>query len=72
MEEFMFLGLRMVEGFHRQEFVDAFGIEIEGIYGDVLASLQQEGLLVKQEGRIALTGKGIDVSNYVLAHFLVS
>ena len=72
MEEFMFLGLRMTDGIHRQEFVDAFGIEIEGVYGDVLHSLQNEGLLRKQEGRIALTDKGIDVSNYALAQFLLS
>lgn len=72
MEEFMFLGLRMIDGFHRQEFFDSFGIEIEGVYGDVLNVLQKEGLLQKREAKIALTKKGIDVSNYVLAQFLLS
>ena len=72
MEEFMFLGLRMIEGFHRQEFLDSFGVEIEGVYGDVLNVLQREGLLQKREAKIALTKKGIDVSNYVLAQFLLS
>ena len=72
MEEFMFLGLRLVDGFHRQEFLDAFGIEIEGVYGDVLKELQREGLLQMREAKIALTNKGIDVSNYVLAQFLLS
>ena len=72
MEEFMFLGLRMIDGFHRQEFLDSFGVEIEGVYGDVLNVLQKEGLLQKREARIALTKKGIDVSNYVLAQFLLS
>ena len=72
MEEFMFLGLRMVDGFQRTEFTDAFGIEIEGIYGEVLNSLQKDGLLEKKEGRIKLTEKGIDVSNYALAQFLIS
>ena len=72
MEEFMFLGLRMVDGFKRKEFLDAFGIEIEGVYGDVLHSLQKEELIQMQEGRIALTDKGIDVSNYALAQFLLS
>ena len=47
-------------------------IEIEGIYGEVLNSLQKDGLLEKKEGRIKLTEKGIDVSNYVLAQFLIS
>lgn len=72
MEEFMFLGLRMVDGFERKEFAEAFGIEIEGVYGDVLNSLQKEGLLIKQEGRIRLTEQGIDVSNYALSRFLLS
>ena len=71
MEEFMFLGLRMVEGISRKEFFDAFGVEIEGVYGDVLYSLLWDGLLAQKEGLIALTKKGIDVSNYVLAQFLL-
>lgn len=70
MEEFMFLGLRMTEGIHRQDFWDYFRVEIEGIYGDVLRKLQKDGLLQMQEARILLTEKGIDVSNYVLAQFL--
>jgi len=70
MEEFMFLGLRMVDGFYRDEFETAFDIAVEGVYGDVLKRLQQEELLVQQEGRIRLTEKGIDLSNYALAQFL--
>ena len=72
MEEFMFLGLRMIDGFHRQEFLEKFGVEIEGVYGEILNRLQKEELLQKREARIALTKKGIDVSNYVLAQFLLS
>ena len=72
MEEFMFLGLRMIDGVHRSEFEDHFGIAIEGVYGDVIKALQQEELLVQQAGHIRLTEKGIDVSNYALAQFLLS
>ena len=71
MEEFMFLGLRMVDGFYREEFGNAFGVPIEGIYGDVLTHLQEEGLLLKREGRIFLTEKGLDLNNYVLSQFLI-
>ena len=70
MEEFMFLGLRMVDGFYRDEFKQNFGVEIEGVYGAELIRLQQEELLVQKEGRIRLTEKGIDVSNYALSQFL--
>jgi len=70
MEEFMFLGLRMVDGFHREEFEQAFGVAIEDVYGPELKRLQQEELLLQKEGRIKLTEKGINVSNYALAQFL--
>lgn len=71
MEEFMFLGLRMRDGFYRDEFTQAFGIPIEAVYGDVLNHLQQEELLLKREGRIYLTDKGMDLNNYVVAQFML-
>ena len=71
MEEFMFLGLRMTEGIYRQDFFDAFGMQIEAVYGDVLSHLQEEALLEKKEGRVYLTDKGLDLSNYVMVQFLM-
>lgn len=70
MEEFMFLGLRMNRGVSRQEFEEAFGSSIEGVYSEQLKKLRQEELLLMEAGRIALTEKGMDLSNYALAHFL--
>ena len=70
MEEFMFLGLRMMEGISRSVFQQMFGIKLEAVYGNVLEQLQQ-GLLKQQEGRVALTEAGISVSNYVLSEFLL-
>ena len=71
MEEFMVLGLRMRDGFYRDEFTQAFGIPIEAVYGDALNHLQQEELLLKREGRIYLTDKGMDLNNYVVAQFML-
>ena len=71
MEEFMFLGLRMRDGFYRDEFTQAFGIPIEAVYGDALNHLQQEELLLKREGRIYLTDIGMDLNNYVVAQFML-
>lgn len=70
MEEFMFLGLRMKEGVTREKFQNCFGIPVEGVYKDVLEHLKSEGLLEIHAGRIFLTEKGIDLSNYALAQFL--
>lgn len=71
MEEFMFLGLRMIEGVYRDDFTKAFGIPIEVVYGEILEQLQAEELLQKREGRIYLTDKGLDLNNYVISKFLL-
>ena len=71
MEEFMFLGLRMTKGIERRRFEKEFGISIEGIYAEVLEKLKKNGLIEAKEGRIALTERGADISNYVLAQFLL-
>ena len=70
MEEFMFLGLRMMCGVERQKFTELFGQEIEEVYGEVLDRMFRQKLLVQEEDRIRLTARGVDVSNYVMAQFL--
>lgn len=71
MEEFMFLGLRMMRGVSRMEFEQQFGMAIENVYGDVLKKLKRQGLLEIREGNVFLTRTGIDVSNAVMAEFLL-
>ncbi|WP_051638666.1 radical SAM family heme chaperone HemW [Butyrivibrio sp. NC2002] len=71
MEEFMFLGLRMTKGVSIKEFRDKFGKEIHEIYGNVISSLREEGLLEVTEDSVRLTDKGMDVSNYCMAEFLL-
>ena len=71
MEEFMFLGLRMINGVSKQAFQEKFGIEMEKIYGKVLQKLKCQSLLEEAAGKIYLTKNGISVSNYVLSEFLL-
>lgn len=71
MEEFMFLGLRMINGVSENEFLCRFGCNIEKIYADVLRYQQELGLLERVNGRIRMTAKGLDVSNMVMAEFLL-
>ena len=71
MEEFMFLGLRMCRGIEKAEFKRRFKCDIETIYGDVMKRLVSQGVLAEAEGRVFLTPRGIDVSNVVLAEFLL-
>lgn len=71
MEEFMFLGLRMCRGIEKAEFRRRFGCEVETVYGDVIKRLKAQGVLAEADGRVFLTNRGIDVSNTVLAEFLL-
>lgn len=70
MEEFMFLGLRMNQGVSRADFERNFGILIEAIYHEALEDLKSKDLLVARAGRIYLTDKGRDLSNYCMTKFL--
>jgi len=69
-EEFFFLGLRKMEGVSFTEFAKMFGKKIEECYGTQIASLMKENLLQRQDDRVMLTSKGIDVSNYVFVKLL--
>ncbi len=70
MEEYMFLGLRMMCGVDEGEFSLLFGARMEQVYGTVIDKLCADGLLTGERGRLWLTERGIDVSNYVMAQFL--
>lgn len=70
MEEFMILGLRMMQGISRQAFQNRFGKPIETVYGSALKKLEKQGLLTLTGDRVALTETGIDVSNRVFVEFV--
>ncbi len=73
MEEFMFLGLRMMAGVSEEEFFRRFGSSMMDVYGDVIKKYQKMDLICRKDtGQVALTEKGIDVSNSILADFLLS
>lgn len=72
MEEFMFLGLRLTQGVSRKEFAKEFQREYEEVYGGCNMKLLRQGLLNNEKNRIYLTDKGLDLSNQVMAEFLLS
>lgn len=71
MEEFMFLGLRMTCGISRSDFEERFKKDIYEVYGPVLNKYIDQGFMATQGDRIYLTDAGIDVSNVILADFLL-
>ena len=75
MEEFMFLGLRRTEGISPQRFQECFGQSLEEIHGRVIKKNLADGLLeyrgIGEGAMLALTDRGLDLSNYVFAQFLL-
>lgn len=73
MEEFMFLGLRLMKGVAFSDFYNQFNVDLYEVYGDVIEKNVKDGLL-KIEGEkyklLSLTQRGIDVSNYIFSQFL--
>lgn len=74
MEEFMFLGLRMTEGILPAEFERQFQVPLNDVYGETIEKCINDGLLEYGDGmkRLALTQKGLDLSNYCMSQFLLS
>lgn len=71
MEEFMFLGLRMIEGIEKGRFYQTFGFTVDHIYKNVVQKLVSQELIVDTPTSLYLTDRGLDLSNYVLAEFLL-
>ena len=78
MEETMFLGLRLTRGVSCVDFAEQYGRTVEEVYGEVIARNVADGLLTvterkenqKKDRLLALTKRGLDLSNYVMAQFL--
>lgn len=70
MAEFMFLGLRCMDGISVARFQNMFQEDFESRYGEQVQSLISQGLLKREGERIFLTSRGIDVSNRVFAEFI--
>jgi oxygen-independent coproporphyrinogen-3 oxidase len=74
MEEFMFLGLRLVKGVSMREFRRQFGQDMFLVYGEVIDKYTASGHLeTAAEGDdtyLRLSDPGLDVSNTIMAEFL--
>jgi oxygen-independent coproporphyrinogen-3 oxidase len=72
--ELVFLGLRLIRGVKASDYRAITGENLMDRYGDVIRKHVSEGLLsLSGEGddtRIALTDRGLDLANYVMADFV--
>lgn len=68
-EEYVMLRMRLFEGISEKDFSARFGVDFERLYGG-LDKLEKNGLLTRQNGRIAFTEAGMYVSNAILSEWL--
>jgi len=71
MEEFMFLGLRLVRGVSEKDFYRKFGVKMMSVYGEVIRKNELEKLLIRKNGWLCLTELGMDLANMVMADFIL-
>ena len=70
-EEYMMLGLRLIDGIAKNEFKYHFSMDIEEVYKKVIDQHKKLDMLEETETHLRLTKKGIDISNTILAEFLL-
>ncbi len=71
MEEFCFLGLRLVDGISARTFEDKFGANIFDVFGEAIKKNRRHGLLEVDGDKIFLTTRGMALGNEVFADFLL-
>ena len=70
-EEFMFLGLRKIQGISILDYKEKFNQEIYEQYSKEIEDNINKGLLILENNRLKLTAKGIDISNTVMSDFII-
>ena len=70
-EEFMFMGLRMIKGIEEKEFEIRFKKKVDELYKEVIEKHIKNSLLIRENGRIFLTKKGIELSNIVMSDMIL-
>jgi len=68
--EFVFLNLRLRDGFALKDFHARFGRNFECIFGRVATPLLNDGLLTLERGRMFLTARGLEMADSVFARFV--
>ena len=70
MFEAVMLGLRTTDGVDERLFEKRYGVSLRGRYGEKLEAIVRDGLGGWQNGRFALTPRGIEIQNDVLVRLM--
>ena len=71
MEEELFLGLRKKTGVSKARFEEKFGVSFDQRYGQVVASLTGQGLLVPDDKQVRMTKRGLFLGDTVAEKFIL-
>ena len=71
MEEEMFLGLRKKSGISIIRFEKKFGRSFEGLYGEIVRDLVQQGLMQIDGDRVRMTKRGLFLGDTVAERFIL-
>ncbi len=69
MSEYMMLGLRTIKGISIIDFKNTFDKEIEDVFPGVADKWINEGMMKRDDDRLFLTERGLDICNMVLVDF---
>jgi putative oxygen-independent coproporphyrinogen III oxidase len=70
MGEFVFLNLRLRKGFATADFVKRFGRGFDDVFRAPTARLFENGLLLRESGRVLLSDRGVELADSVFAEFV--
>lgn len=68
--EFLYVGLRLVQGVSVAEFERRFGVSLVSLYGDTITQLSGDGCLLLEGDTLRLTARGIAVADSVFEQFV--
>ena len=71
MEEEMFLGLRKKSGVSMVRFEEKFGRSFDGLYGETVRDLVQQGLMQIEGDRVRMTKRGLFLGDTVAERFIL-
>ena len=71
MEEEMFLGLRKKSGVSMTRFEEKFGRSFDGLYGEIIRDLVQQGLMKIDSDRVRMTKRGLFLGDTVAERFIL-
>jgi coproporphyrinogen III oxidase-like Fe-S oxidoreductase len=68
--EFVYLNLRLIAGFKLADFQRRFGHSFDDRFGAIASRLIGDGLLLREDDRIRLSERGLEMADAVFAEFL--